>query len=363
MTALAMILGMLPMSLGLGEGGEQNAPLGRAVIGGLCLATLTTLFFVPVVYSAWRKQARRSISSTRRSTTRARLEDRMTSHEIETVPRPHPRPTSATGRGRELRPGALPPRSPRARWTGAAAWCSSRRWSRSASSRGCAPATRWTRRPASSRRRRCSSRWCARAARPRATELALPGSVEPLQEAGVYARANGYVREWKVDIGAPVTKGEVLAVLEVPDIEDQLLPGAGRRQPDQRRDRAGADAGEARQDHQRPLLGARPLGRGHQAGGRPVPGRFEAQQANVAAVEAAHGSALANVAPPRRSARASPTWSRRSTAWSRRAPRRSASWSPPGTSAGLPLFKVAEVDTVRVFVNVPQLYARGSPSA
>ena len=54
MTALAMILGMLPMSLGFGEGGEQNAPLGRAVIGGLTVATFTTLFFVPVVYSAWR---------------------------------------------------------------------------------------------------------------------------------------------------------------------------------------------------------------------------------------------------------------------------------------------------------------------
>lgn len=51
MTALAMIIGMLPMSLGLGEGGEQNAPLGRAVIGGLLLATLTTLLFVPVVFS------------------------------------------------------------------------------------------------------------------------------------------------------------------------------------------------------------------------------------------------------------------------------------------------------------------------
>ncbi|EDY16761.1 acriflavin resistance protein [Chthoniobacter flavus Ellin428] len=51
MTALAMIIGMLPMSLGLGEGGEQNAPVGRAVIGGLLLATLATLFFVPVVFS------------------------------------------------------------------------------------------------------------------------------------------------------------------------------------------------------------------------------------------------------------------------------------------------------------------------
>ncbi|MHB8354766.1 MAG: efflux RND transporter permease subunit, partial [Burkholderiales bacterium] len=51
MTALAMIIGMLPMSLGLGEGGEQNAPLGRAVIGGLLVATLSTLIFVPVIFS------------------------------------------------------------------------------------------------------------------------------------------------------------------------------------------------------------------------------------------------------------------------------------------------------------------------
>jgi multidrug efflux pump subunit AcrB len=57
MTALAMILGMLPMSLGLGEGGEQNAPLGRAVIGGLIVATLFTLIFVPVVYSRLRRKA------------------------------------------------------------------------------------------------------------------------------------------------------------------------------------------------------------------------------------------------------------------------------------------------------------------
>jgi len=56
MTALAMIIGMLPMSLGFGEGGEQNAPLGRAVIGGLMFATIGTLFFVPVVYSFIRKK-------------------------------------------------------------------------------------------------------------------------------------------------------------------------------------------------------------------------------------------------------------------------------------------------------------------
>jgi multidrug efflux pump subunit AcrB len=57
MTAMAMIIGMLPMALGLGEGGEQNAPLGRAVIGGLSMATFATLLFVPVMYSLMRTNA------------------------------------------------------------------------------------------------------------------------------------------------------------------------------------------------------------------------------------------------------------------------------------------------------------------
>jgi multidrug efflux pump subunit AcrB len=51
MTALAMMIGMVPMALGLGEGGEQNAPLGRAVIGGLLCATVATLIFVPSVFA------------------------------------------------------------------------------------------------------------------------------------------------------------------------------------------------------------------------------------------------------------------------------------------------------------------------
>ncbi|HWC19834.1 MAG TPA: efflux RND transporter permease subunit, partial [Terriglobales bacterium] len=56
MTALAMIIGMIPMALGLGDGGEQNAPLGRAVIGGLMLATVATLLFVPVIFSVLHRQ-------------------------------------------------------------------------------------------------------------------------------------------------------------------------------------------------------------------------------------------------------------------------------------------------------------------
>jgi Cu/Ag efflux pump CusA len=57
MTAIAMIIGMLPMALAIGEGSEQNAPLGRAVIGGLLFATLTTLFIVPIFYTMLRKKA------------------------------------------------------------------------------------------------------------------------------------------------------------------------------------------------------------------------------------------------------------------------------------------------------------------
>jgi multidrug efflux pump subunit AcrB len=58
MTALAMIIGMVPMALGLGDGGEQNAPLGRAVIGGLLFATVSTLFFVPAFFSVLRGSRR-----------------------------------------------------------------------------------------------------------------------------------------------------------------------------------------------------------------------------------------------------------------------------------------------------------------
>jgi multidrug efflux pump subunit AcrB len=63
MTALAMIIGMVPMALGLGDGGEQNAPLGRAVIGGLLFATVSTLFFVPTVFSVLHGLRRRAVEA------------------------------------------------------------------------------------------------------------------------------------------------------------------------------------------------------------------------------------------------------------------------------------------------------------
>jgi len=79
MTALAMIIGMIPMSLGLGEGGEQNAPLGRAVIGGLLMATVATLFFVPTVFSIIHgRRAKTSAGATRVVTESPKLPELVT---------------------------------------------------------------------------------------------------------------------------------------------------------------------------------------------------------------------------------------------------------------------------------------------
>jgi multidrug efflux pump subunit AcrB len=66
MTAGAMILGMIPMALGVGEGGEQNAPLARAVIGGLLFATFATLIFVPTMFRLLRKPAPTPADATQR---------------------------------------------------------------------------------------------------------------------------------------------------------------------------------------------------------------------------------------------------------------------------------------------------------
>ncbi len=92
MTALAMIIGMLPMSLGLGEGGEQNAPLGRAVIGGLLVATVYTLFFVPIMYSLLRRQPPRP---------------ELTDDDAESSPIPVAEGSQAAGPGTHIRPAEV----------------------------------------------------------------------------------------------------------------------------------------------------------------------------------------------------------------------------------------------------------------
>ena len=196
MTALAMIIGMAPMALGLGEGGEQNAPLGRAVIGGLIFATVATLIFVP---------------------------GRVQRHS------PAPR---QDGRGRRRRRSApcrlslLPARRASRR---AAAWriagvagllvvvlvVASGVWNRNASE---AKLKEWT-----DTQSVPTVSVIAPATGGNKSSLDLPGRLEAYSRAPIYARVSGFLKAWYVDIGAPVKAGQLLAEIEAPDLDQQLL--------------------------------------------------------------------------------------------------------------------------------------------
>jgi len=182
--------------------------------------------------------------------------------------------------------------------------------------------------------------------------------VQPLQETTVYARANGYVRRWQVDIGAPVKKGQVLAELDIPDIDEQL------RQAEATANQAHAGIAQsksqlelARTTNKRYTTLA-PSGVVSQQEVEQYQSSFEVQQANVTAAEAAYGSAQANV----RRYQDLKSFGTITAPFDGVVTMRAAEVGQlvtSGTGMGQALFKVAEVDIVRVFVNVPQLFAAG----
>jgi hypothetical protein len=188
MTALAMIIGMLPMSLGLGEGGEQNAPLGRAVIGGLVFATIATLFFVPVVFSFMHRNHQPAKKS---------IDNAMNSTHLHPAPPAHP-----IGPGREivivlvligLAIGLVP------------RWLARQKLARGVA-RGC---------------RADRERVFARAAKAGFQHAAAGG------RAGLHAGHDSRARQrlfekLVVDIGDHVTNGQVLAEIDTPELDQQI---------------------------------------------------------------------------------------------------------------------------------------------
>lgn len=186
----------------------------------------------------------------------------------------------------------------------------------------------------------------------------LPGSVEPLQETAVYARANGYVRKWYVDIGADVKKGDLLADLDLPDVDEELRQAkASAKQAEAAIDQAQSqlDYAKATKDRFTALI---PSGVVSQQQTEQYNSAFDVQRANLAAAQAAHGSASANV----RRVEDLRGFGSLVAPFDGVVTLRSAEVGRlvvSGTAQGQPLFKVAEVDVVRVFVNVPQLFAAG----
>jgi RND family efflux transporter MFP subunit len=189
-----------------------------------------------------------------------------------------------------------------------------------------------------------------------ASSLALPGSVQPLQETGVYARANGYVRKWLFDIGAPVKKGEIMAELEVPDIDEELRQAEAAEHQAHAQIRQAETQRELAKITNERYTALGPSGVVTQQEVDQYRAGYDAQQANVLAAEAARGSALANV----QRLRDLKGFGVIVAPFDGVVTARTAEIGQlvtAGTGSGQPLFKVAEVDTVRVFVNVPQLYA------
>jgi membrane fusion protein, multidrug efflux system len=193
---------------------------------------------------------------------------------------------------------------------------------------------------------------------PAGLPVILPGTVQPLQETAMYARASGYVHKWYVDIGTQVTKGQVLADLDLPDLDQEL------RQARASANQAVASVGQARSE----LKFARvtndrfaalaPSGLVSQQLIDQYSSEYEVRQANLEAAQAAEGSAHANV----RRIEELRGFGTITAPFDGVITQRSAEIGQlvvPGTGQGQVLFKVAEDDVVRVFVNVPQLYAGG----
>ena len=239
MTALAMIIGMAPMALGLGEGGEQNAPLGRAVIGGLIFATIATLMFVPVVFSMVHKKARRQTQVARRRP----IGD--AACPLNSRPPVSRRKLGIFGLVAGIGAVLVVVTGIRAREDSDA------------------KLKEWTDNQAIP---------TVAVALPDAKALNatidLPGRLEAYYRAPIFARVSGYLKSWNADIGAKVKAGQVIAEIEAPDLDQQLLQAradlasaAGQREavgsdaePPQDADRVELrlDAGN-RRAHRRPL--------------------------------------------------------------------------------------------------------------
>jgi RND family efflux transporter MFP subunit len=188
--------------------------------------------------------------------------------------------------------------------------------------------------------------------------IVLPGTVQPLRETPIYARANGYVRRWYVDIGAEVKKGDPLIELEIPDIDEELRQArAALRQSAASVSQAKSRADFARTTDRR-YSALAPSGVVSQQQTEQYASDLEVETANVEAAVAARGNAEANV---RRieDLRAYGTIAAPfdGVVTMRTAEVGQLVVSGTGQGQGQPLFKVAEDDVVRIFVNVPQLYA------
>jgi RND family efflux transporter MFP subunit len=189
--------------------------------------------------------------------------------------------------------------------------------------------------------------------------IVLPGNVQPLQETAMYARANGYVRKWYVDIGAEVKRGQVLADLDLPDVDQELRQArATARQAAASVTQAKSQLDFARTTNER-YTALATTGVVSQQQTDQYSSEYEVRQADLEAAHAATGSADANVRRIEELRAFGTIIAPFDGVVTMRAAEVGQLVVPGAAGQGQPLFKVAEDDVVRIFVNVPQLYAAG----
>jgi len=216
MTAMAMIIGMVPMALGMGEGGGAERPLGRAVIGGLMMATVATLFFVPVVFSL----LHRTVPVREKSEPEQPLPTPMITSFQSTPDLIHEQHrTPAHGAPDESPENAGAQRAPisrRSKLVGAIIFVLV---IAGALIIGFLPRWRESRVALADLNELAIPTVAVVSPAPgkRESGLTLPAEIRPWKEAAIYARANGYLKNWVADIGAHVQAGQVLAEIETPD--------------------------------------------------------------------------------------------------------------------------------------------------
>jgi RND family efflux transporter MFP subunit len=196
MTSLAMIAGMFPMALGWGEGGEQTAPLGRAVIGGLAAATLATLAVLPAIFAIVQGRARRTSAS-------------LDPFDPESPHFHQGEPDGGTGATGANGQTGLPIATTLGLVLVAVCVSGCTRPASATSGQGEAGARPAVARVETVRPERTTVR--------RAVEV--PGQIEAFEVTEIHAKVAGYVRAWNVNIGSKISRGQVLAELDVPETE------------------------------------------------------------------------------------------------------------------------------------------------
>ncbi len=233
MTAIAMLLGMLPMALALGEGGEQNAPLGRAVIGGLLVATFVTLFAVPIVYSLLRKAAPRKqtmdaefekeIADESRAPRRTMADTAETAHPTPLLPEHVSDASGAEAPRNEPAPGAT--RQQRVVLYVVVAclivipilgvlFFTHRRHTREAEQAQAAEVEQKKGPPVLLAKVSMT---------PPHRTVTLPADTRAVLSTTLYAKTSGFVVEMRTDKGFRCKRGDILALLQSPEVDQQVL--------------------------------------------------------------------------------------------------------------------------------------------